>query len=165
LFAGGVEKVIIGSQAVENPQLVTDISRIVGAQSVVVCIDVKRNWLGRRRVHVRNGTKDTGLEPVELAKRFEQLGAGEIILQSIDNDGRMEGFDVALIREVASSVSMPVVACGGAGKLSDFSGAIAAGASGVAGGSFFVFYGKHRAVLITYPSQAELKNLFTQLAG
>jgi cyclase len=160
LFAVGVEKVILGTVAVEDPGVVTSISRHAGAQSVVVCLDVGRNWLGKPRVSIRSGGSVTDLDPIDAARRMEELGAGELLLQYVDRDGTGAGYDLGLLGQVAKAVRIPVVVCGGAGKLTDFRDAFAAGASAAAAGSFFVFYGKHRAVLITYPSPAELANLY-----
>jgi cyclase len=109
-------------------------------------------------VVTHNGRRRTGLGPVDWARRVEALGAGEIVVNSVDRDGTMKGFDVALLRQVTGSVGVPVVACGGAGSVDDFVTAIRdGGASAVAAGSLFVFHGKHRAVLITYPEYAELE--------
>ncbi|MBS1490481.1 MAG: imidazole glycerol phosphate synthase subunit HisF [Bacteroidetes bacterium] len=157
LIAGGIEKVILNTSTFTHPQLVTDGARYVGSQSIVVSIDVKKNWLGKYKVYVANGTKNTGTDPVEQAKKMEQAGAGEILLTSIDRDGTFEGYDTELLAAVCRAVSIPVVAAGGAGSLVHFSEAIARGASAVAAGSFFVFQRPHRAVLISYPSETELK--------
>jgi cyclase len=128
-----------------------------GSQAVVVALDARRKVFGRYEVYVNGGRQATGIDPVTAATRAADRGAGEILLNSIDRDGSMEGYDIELIRAVATAVSVPVVACGGAGKLHDFRDAILeGGASAVAAGSLFVFVGKHRAVLITYPSQADL---------
>lgn len=161
LFAVGVEKVVIGSGMIEATAAVTEIARAVGAQSVAGCLDVKRTWLGRYEVCIRNGRVATGKDPVELARKWEQCGVGEIIIQSIDRDGTMTGYDLAMIEKVAAAVRIPVVACGGAGKLDDFAQAIRSGATAAAAGSMFVFHGKHRAVLITYPTPAELSRALT----
>ena len=157
LITSGVEKVILNSSAVENIGLVSEAAKWVGSQSVVVSIDVKKNLWGKYKVHVLNGTKNTSLDPVEFAKQCADAGAGELIINSIDRDGTLEGYDTALIKSVAGSVNIPVVAMGGAGKVIDFAEAIRAGASAVAAGSLFVFQMPHRAVLISYPSQSELK--------
>jgi cyclase len=159
LFSLGVEKVILGTRALEQPELVSAISASAGAQSVAVCLDFRRNWLGRNHVFVRGGKKDTGRDPVEVARQMQDLGAGEIILQSMDRDGTAQGYDVALIGEIASELKIPLVACGGAGTKDDFRSALGAGAAAAAAGSFFVFYGKHRAVLISYLDNHEIMNL------
>lgn len=160
----GVEKVVFNTAAVSNPSLITETARQFGSSSVVVSIDVKKDWLGRKKAYTLNGTKATGLDAVTLAKRMEDAGAGEIFLNSIDRDGTFSGFDLSLIREVAHSVNIPVIACGGASGLSDFRSAIREGASAAAAGSFFVFQLPHRAVLITYPDQTDLqKEIYSQL--
>lgn len=156
LFKAGFEKISLNTEAANNPQLVQEASREFGAQSVIVSIDIRRKILGRYEVYVNGGRQGTGMDPFTAAKRAVDLGAGEILLNSIDRDGTMEGYDLEIIRRVADAVPVPLIACGGAGSLSHFHDAIhKGGASAVAGGSFFVFTGKHRAVLITYPSQKE----------
>lgn len=157
LIKGGVEKVVLNSAAFTNPELISRAAAYVGSQSVVVSVDVKKNIWGKRKVFVQNGNKNTNMDPVEYAKRAEQLGAGELILMSIDKDGTFTGYDLDLIKTVSNAVSIPVVAIGGAASLDDFVQAIHSGASAVAAGSQFVFQRPHRAVLISYPSQAELR--------
>lgn len=153
----GVEKVAVNTALVEVPGLISEAARQFGSQSVVASIDVKRNLLGRYRVCVRSGTQATDLDPVTAARQAADAGAGEIILNAIDRDGMMQGMDTALIRTVTQAVSVPVVAIGGAGNLEHIREAIReGGASAVSAGSLFVFTGPHRAVLITYPSEAEL---------
>lgn len=157
LFRLGVEKVAVTTAAVENPALVEQMAAAFGSQSVVVGIDVKRSLLGRPKVFVRGGTQDAGLDAVAFAKLAAERGAGEILVNSIDRDGMRKGYDLPLIQEIAKAVNVPVVACGGAGSLADLRAAVDAGASAAAAGSLFVFKGPHRAVLINYPTQAELK--------
>ena len=160
IFGTGVEKVVLNSAAAANPQLVTAAAALAGSASVVVSIDARRGWLGGYSVFVDGGRTDTRQDPVQYARRMAGLGAGEILLNAIHRDGTMEGYDLELIRRVSSAVSIPVVAVGGAGRLEDFPAAVAHGAAAVGAGSLFVFHGKHRAVLITYPSYAELERLF-----
>lgn len=157
LFSIGIEKVLINSAAFDDPALVTQIADEYGAQAVIAGIDVKKDWLGRERVYTRAGTHNTGRTPREHAEAVVAHGAGEILLNSIDRDGTMTGYDVKMIRELSAAVPVPLVACGGAGKVGHLGEAIAAGASAVAAGSLFVFTGPRRAVLINYPSPAELK--------
>jgi cyclase len=127
----------------------------------VVSIDVKRSLLGRYEVVTRNAGRKSGLDPIEWARRAADLGAGEVLLTSVDRDGTQKGYDLALLRQVTEAVSVPVIASGGAGSLDDFRAAVReAGASAVAAGSLFVFHGKHRAVLITYPDYRELAKVF-----
>lgn len=161
LFQLGIEKVALNTAACENLALVRQAADIFGSQSVVVSIDVKKNWFGKYEVLTRSGRKRTGIEPISYAKRMQSAGAGELFLNSIDRDGTMQGYDLPLIQQVAAAVNIPVVACGGAGNLSDFARAVQqAGASAAAAGSFFVYKGPHRAVLISYPDQAVLSTYF-----
>ena len=117
--------------------------------------------LGGYDVFAHNGTKGRGRKPTELARELESRGVGEILINAIDRDGTMSGYDLDLIGDVAAAVSVPVVACGGASGPSDFRAAINAGAAAVSAGAYFVFQGKHRAVLISYPSEDELNTIFT----
>ena len=165
LFGLGVEKVLINSAAAENPALLSAIAGEYGSQAVIAGIDVKKDWLGRTRVFTRAGSANTGRAPVEYAKAMADSGAGEILLNSIDRDGTMAGYDLELIRELSSAVSVPLVACGGAGSIGDLAAAITAGASAVAAGSLFVFAGPRRAVLINYPSAAELSAAIQPVAS
>jgi cyclase len=158
----GVEKVALNSEAVRNPEFIRTAADQVGSQSIVVSIDVKRNLFGQYRVQTHSGKKGTGLDPVRWAARAEELGAGEILLNSIDRDGTMQGYDLDLVARVSSAVNIPVIACGGAGDVNDLAAAVKqGGASAAAAGSMFVFEGKHRAVLISYPPQAQLRQLFS----
>jgi cyclase len=159
----GIEKVVINSYAVENSDFVHRISEFVGSQSVVVSIDVKKTFCGGFEVLTHGGRRKTGLDPVVFAREMESLGAGELLLNSVDRDGSMKGYDLNLIRKVTSSVNIPVVACGGASTLEDLCAAVKhGGASAVAAGSMFVFQGPHRAVLITYPNYSDLTKLFQE---
>lgn len=160
LVGMGVEKVIVNTAALDRPGLVEEMAGVLGSQSVVVAIDVHRGLLGRYDVTSRSGTQRHGLDPVSWAVRVEALGAGELLLTSIERDGQMTGYDNDLVRRVSASVRIPVVACGGAGTLAHMSDAVhKGGASAVAAGSMFVYHGKHRAVLITYPSRDELASI------
>lgn len=159
LFSLGVEKVIINSCASENPEFIAEAADKYGSQSVVVSIDVKKDLWGNYRVYSHGGTVKTKATPVEYAVQMEKLGAGEVILNSIDLDGIMMGYDLRIIKMVSDAINIPLVACGGAGKVEDFASAVDAGASAVAAGSIFVFHGIHRAVLISYPNQNELQRV------
>lgn len=160
LYTLGVEKIILNTSAAEKPDLVCEASALAGRSGVVVSMDVRRSWLGRYSVYVCAGRRDLARDPVSYAQEMERLGAGEILLNSIDRDGTMEGYDLELVRRVSEAVSVPVVVAGGAGSLDDFREAVRHGASAVAAGSMFVFHGKHRAVLITYPEYQKLEGLF-----
>ena len=158
----GVEKIVINTYTVENPSFVTEAARQFGSSSVVVCIDVKKRLFGKSTVHINSGRKSTHIDPLDHAIHMEQLGAGELIVNSIDRDGTMCGYDLELIRMISSKVNIPVIACGGAGAVEHLGAAVKqAGASAVAAGSLFVFHGRHRAVLINFPEQQTLRELFT----
>lgn len=156
----GVEKIVICTAAAENPNLIEEISRAVGSSSVMVCIDIKKDFFGRRRVTTRGGSHMTSLDPVRFARTVEAAGAGELIVQSVDRDGTMSGYDLADISRISDAVGIPVVALGGGGNLSHIATAIDHGAAAAAAGSMFVFQGQHRAVLITYPQDEDLDRLF-----
>jgi len=157
ILGAGIEKVVVNAAALLNPQLVREAVREFGSQAIVVSIDVKRKLLGRYEVYGDGGTKSTGHEPAAYARQMEDLGAGEVLLTAIDRDGTMKGYDIELVAKVTSAVGIPVIASGGAGTIADFGVASKrAGAAAVAAGAMFVFHGPHRAVLITYPSHAEL---------
>jgi cyclase len=161
VIACGVEKVAINSYAAENPDFVAEAASELASSTIVVSIDVKRDFLGKYHVQTHGAKKKTDWNPVEFAILMEKLGAGEILLTSIDRDGTQKGYDLELIRSVADAVSIPVIACGGAARVSDFVQALESHASAVAAGSMFVFHGRHRAVLISFPSQQELKQAFS----
>ena len=153
----GAEKVVLNTSALENPSLIESVANRYGAQSVVVSIDVKNTLIGGQRVFRNGGSKKTSWHIEAFAKHVESLGAGEIMLTSIDQDGTFDGFDTKMINKVSSAVKVPVIACGGASSLVDLRAGIDAGASAVAAGSFFIYQMPHRAVLISYPSQSDLK--------
>jgi len=157
LISAGVEKVILNASALNRPGLISEGAGYVGSQSIVVSIDVKKDLWGKYKVYGQNGTKNTGLDPLSFAQQVEKAGAGEILLNSVDRDGTFKGYDLDLISLVSGAVSIPVVAIGGASSAEDFTAAIHAGASAAAAGSLFVFQRPHRAVLISYPTQTELK--------
>lgn len=161
LLSLGFEKVVINSMALERPEFLAEVAETCGGQSVVGSIDVKKSLFGGRKVFSHSGKQAKITDPLELALQMRKLGVGEILLNSVDRDGTFEGYDLPLIKSISEAVDIPVVAIGGAGKLSDFGAAVKEGkAAAVAAGSFFVFHGPHRAVLITYPGQDELKKVF-----
>jgi imidazole glycerol-phosphate synthase subunit HisF len=160
LFNAGVEKVSINSIALERPSFIKEASDLFGSQSIIVSLDVKRKWNGAYEVYIAGGTRLAGRDAVAVAKKAESLGAGEIMINSIDHDGTMEGYDIGLIGRISRSVGIPVIACGGAGSMEDFSRVICeGGASAAAAGSYFVYHGRRRAVLINYPTRQELNNI------
>jgi imidazole glycerol-phosphate synthase subunit HisF len=162
-IAAGAEKVILNDVALTDPGCVRAAADTFGSSTIAVCMDVKRAMFGGERVFSHSSRKSTGRHPVEYARSIEDLGAGELILQSVDRDGMMEGYDIPLIKAVAEAVSIPVVALGGAGDLSDLAAAHFDGfASAVAAGSMFVYQSRKRGVLINYPSSEEIKSAFTR---
>jgi cyclase len=164
IFKLGVEKVAISSAAIENPDLVNRIAERVGSQSVVVILDAKKNLFGGYEVFIHGGKKGTGRDPFELAKQFETRGAGEIIINSIDNDGLMNGYDLILAEKMRAVTSLPLTVLGGAGSLQDIRQLIKRfGIIGASAGSFFVFKGVYKAVLITYPTMDDKDQLFKEI--
>lgn len=157
LFKSGVEKLILNTSSFKTPLLIEQITKAYGNQSVVISIDVKKDLLGNYYVYSHSGSVKSKINPISFAIEMQRLGAGEIILNSVDKDGTYSGYDYELIRRVSIAVTIPVIALGGAGSLSDIEKAIKSGASAVAAGSLFSFYGKLKAVLINYPSQEELE--------
>jgi cyclase len=157
----GVEKVALSSAAVNNPALIRDIAERVGNQSVVAVLDVKKKKLwGRYEVFVENGKNGTGKEPAALARELEQHGVGEILINSIDRDGVMEGYDLDLAKKVRATTTVPMTVLGGAGSLGDIRALIDSfGIIGASAGSLFVFKGIYRAVLINYPDHQERRKL------
>lgn len=148
----GVEKIAISAAAIENPQLISQMAEQIGAQSVVVVLDVRKSSKGHD-VWIRNGTKNTGRTPQDVVEQVQALGAGEILINSIDRDGGMGGYDLDLAVDLKRSIRVPMTVLGGAGSLADMAQLVAAcGVVGVAAGSLFVFKGAYKAVLINYPS-------------
>jgi imidazole glycerol-phosphate synthase subunit HisF len=161
LFKRGVEKVVINTAACEQPQLVREAAQRFGSQSVVVSIDTRHNLWRRRKAYIKGGRKETKFSPVELARKCEDLGAGEIFLTSIERDGTFTGYDIELLHSVCSAVEIPVIANGGAAGINDFEQAVIQGrCSAVAASSMFVFAAKGQGVLISYPSESELQEHF-----
>ena len=134
----GADKISINSQAYLNPELIKESSKTFGSQSIVVSIDVKKNSQGKHDVVIDRGRTNTGIDVVDWAKKAEELGAGEIFLTSIDNDGAKEGYDLDLIKKISSIISIPVVAFGGVGKWEHFVDGILKGkADAVSAGNIF----------------------------
>ena len=161
----GVEKVSISSAAVERPELVAEIADAVGRQSVVVVIDAKKKMLGRGwDVTTRNATRNAKLDALDFAERVAELGAGEIVMHSVDLDGRMSGYDLDLARRLRERVKIPMTVLGGAGNLQHMEELFrTCGVVGAAAGSLFVFKGQYRAVLINYPDDARKAELYDHL--
>jgi cyclase len=153
----GVEKVVINATALDDPQFVVQASAEFGRQSVVVSLDVRKTLLGSYRVVRDSGLTKTGWDPADYARHVVELGAGEILLQSVDRDGTMQGYDLRLVRTVVDAVPVPVIACGGAGSVEHLQEVVhEGGAAAAAAGSLFVFQGPHHAVLISFPDHETL---------
>ncbi len=161
IFSLGIEKIALSSAVIQNPNLISQIADRVGSQSVIVVLDIKKKLLGGYEIYTHNGKKATGINPIKFAKEIEGLGAGEIIINSIDQDGVMKGYDMNLIDKIAESISIPLTVLGGAGSFADIEKVIEKhGVIGVAAGSLFVFKGPYKAVLINYPTQIEKNRIF-----
>ena len=164
LISLGVEKVAVSAAAVANPGLIAAAAARVGRQSVVAVLDVRRKGAGHE-VFTHNGSRATGLEVAAFARQMEDQGAGEIVLNAIDRDGQMKGYDLDLVRRVRAAVTRPLTVLGGAGSLSDIDVLLREfGIVGAAAGSLFVFKGVYRAVLINYPSRSEKDQLVARAA-
>jgi len=161
IFSLGVEKIALSSVAIEKPDIISDIAKSVGNQSVIVVLDVKKKRFSNKYELVsHNATKKTGINPVDFAKKVEELGCGEIVINSVDNDGMMKGYDTGIIEKIRDVVSIPITALGGAGNLDDIGKLITQhGIIGAAAGSIFVFKGIYKAVLINYPNPVEKDEL------
>ncbi len=157
IFDIGFEKIVLNSQVYVNQKIVSEISAHYGNQAVVVSIDVKKNIFGKYEVWINSGKINTKLDPLTWAKKVEELGAGEILLTSIDREGSWKGFDIDLVSKISNSVSIPVIAHGGAGNINDINDVIKmGGASAVALGSMLVYQQKNMGVLINFPDKTEL---------
>ena len=161
ILHAGAEKVVINTEAFLNSDFIRQASETFGSSTITVCIDVKKKLFSTEQSWIVAGSKPTGKTPVEIAMEMEKQGAGEIIVQSIESDGIMNGYHIPLIRKISEAVTIPVVALGGAGNLMDLKKAVGEGsASAVAAGSLFVYHGSRNAVLVNYPTQEQLSELF-----
>lgn len=156
----GVEKIAINSYALENPEFIKIASDLFGSQSVIVSVDIKKNLLGKNEIYYQGNKKIKKLDPLEFILLAEEYGAGEILLNSVDRDGTWSGYDIDFIKKITEKISIPLIASGGAGKISDFHDAVyKGGSSAVAAGSMFVYQGRDLGVLVNYPSRQELKSI------
>jgi cyclase len=162
IFAIGVEKVCLQTSVLANTSLITQISDLYGSQSVVVSVDIKKNWTGRHSLYSASLGKTVSEPWQKFIEKAVVAGAGEILLNAVDLDGTMRGVDLSLINEATKNLAIPLIAVGGVGSLADIKAAVDAGASAVSAGAFFVFHGPHRAVLITYPRYKELEELLSK---
>jgi cyclase len=160
LFSLGVEKICLQTAAIDCPSMVTELANKFGTQSITVSVDVKRDWLGRTRLYRAASKELMSKSWIDSLKASVSAGAGEILLNSVDKDGTLSGPDLQIISEASDAIDVPLIALGGISSLSDIKDCVTNGASGVAAGAYFVYYGPHRAVLITYPKRHELEDLF-----
>lgn len=158
LFQLGVEKVALQTAALDELKLIRRLADCFGSQSIVVSIDVKRNWFNQPKLYASRKAVSLGRNWVEFIEAAATAGAGEILLNSVDRDGTLSGPDLEIIKQASGSVNIPVIAMGGVASISDMKACLNAGASAVAAGAFFVFHGPYRTVLITYPDYAELES-------
>lgn len=154
IIRSGFEKVVLNTALHETPTLAGEAAREFGAQAVVASIEIGRSWLGRIHVRTACGRRATRWKPLDWARRCEELGCGEIVVTFVDRDGTMTGYDLDLLAQIAGAVRVPVIPLGGAGTVEHLKQGIRAGASAVAAGSMFVYYGPRRAVLINYPDMS-----------
>ena len=162
IFASGVEKVCLQTAALSNPRLISDLAERFGSQSIIVSIDVKRNWLGRPGIYASSQGKILSGNWLDRMAELIAAGAGEVLVNAVDKDGTLSGPDLELIHQASENIRVPMIAVGGVSSLADIKAAVDAGASAVAAGAFFVYHGPHRAVLITYPKYHELEKLLME---
>jgi cyclase len=161
LFSIGFEKIVLNSHAALDPKFIRNAVSIAGSSSVVVSIDVKKSIFGKYEMYIKSGTQKHSMNPFDFAKQAQQMGAGEFIINSIDKEGTKSGYDLHLMKSMTEILSVPVIAAGGAGTLEHFKDAVKeSNVSAVCAGNFFVYHGKHDAVLIQYPQYEILKDLF-----
>lgn len=160
IYALGVEKISLSSAAVLNSELIREAANIFGNQSVIVTVDVKKDFWGNKKVFINNGKTNTKLDVLEFIKKVENLGAGEIVINSVENDGVMKGYDLELLKEIKQNAKVPIIALGGAGNLNHIKEAFEiAKVDAVACGSMFVYQGPLKGVLISYPSYEKIEEL------
>lgn len=163
IIEAGAEKVILNSIAGEDPGFVTEAADAFGSSTITVCIDTKKDLFGKEKVWIKAGTKSINSNPVQYARQMEERGAGEIIIQSIDKDGTMSGYDVNMVKKIAESVTIPVVSLGGAGKWEDIVELnTLVSLNGLAAGSLFIYHGERNAILVNYPDRELILQLFKQ---
>lgn len=165
IFEIGVEKIALNSAALDRPALIAEAAERFGSQSLIVSIDIEKTWLGQYRVRHPASAKHVRTGLLEYVAEVVRLGAGELMLNSVDRDGTWSGYDLELIRQVTAAVNVPVIVCGGASRPEDFVQAIACGAAAVAAGSLFVYQKQNQGVLINYPSAERLDPLLLNVHG
>lgn len=160
LFSIGVEKISLQRAAFENPIIINQLSEIFGQQSIILSVDLKRTFFNQVKIYNYLNGKKSSKNWIEAIKELIDFGVGEVLLNSVDQDGVLRGPDLELIKLISNKIDIPLIALGGVSGLGDMRDLVNAGASAVAAGSFFSFYGPHKAVLLTYPKPFEIENLF-----
>lgn len=160
IFKIGVEKVILNSSAILNPNLINEASKMFGSQSIVVSVDIKKDFFGKLNIIKPYNNKKISISVNDYILDMQDRGAGEILVNDINRDGVMQGMNLDFIKNISKELQIPLIAAGGVGDLQHIKEGIDAGASAVAVGSFFVFNGPLKAVLISYPDYNTLQNLF-----
>jgi cyclase len=160
IIGTGVEKVCISSAFFENEELIKQASEKFGSQSIVVCLDIKKDKFDEYSIYTHNGKYFKTKEIEKTIKKITELGAGELLINNIDREGTMMGFDLSLIKEIRKYTDIQFIASGGAGKLIHLKEAIQSSADAVSAGSLFVYYGKLNGILINYPKRQQLLDLF-----
>jgi cyclase len=162
LIQSGIEKIIINHNAIENPDFIKAATDSFGSSTIVGAMDIKKNFFGNYQVYSHVKKTTLALDPVAHARNLAALGIGELFVNNVDLDGVMKSYDLSIIKKITDSVEVPVIACGGAGNMEDLRKVLHEGqASAAAAGSIFIYHGKHKAVLITYPSPSTLHNIFS----
>ena len=159
IFSCGVEKICLQSAVIRNLKFITELANHFGSQSIMISVDVKKNSFGISSFFHASEENFLELDLLSIIKNLVNAGAGEILLNAVDKDGTLSGPDLKLIQKISELIEVPLIAAGGISSLADIKAAVEAGASAVAAGAFFVYYGPHKAVLITYPKYSELEKL------
>jgi cyclase len=160
LFSLGVEKVVLNSIAIDSPNIISEAAQIFGKQSIVVNINTKINLFRKYRLYDSKRSKITSICPIVYSKYLESLGAGEIMITSVDQDGMLKGYDIPLLKKIVNDICVPVIGCGGAGKLDDIKDALKTSVHALAAGSLFIYQKSSGSVLINYPDRNEIENLW-----
>jgi cyclase len=160
LFGSGIEKICIQTKALENIKFINLLAEKFGSQSIVFSLDVKRNWYGKPKVFMASKGKTIKIELTDLLIGVVQAGAGEVLLNSVDRDGTLEGPDLDLIRKASDAVNVPIITIGGIASLDDIKASLVAGASAVGAGAFFIYQGPHKAVPVSYPKKTDIEGLY-----
>jgi len=158
IFSIGFEKVILNSFAIENPEFVSKVAEHFGNQAVIGSIDIKKTLFGKYQVYSKDGTEKTKLDPVEWAQKLEDLGVGELLITSMDRDGTWEGFDIEITKRISETISIPLIANGGAGSMKHIGEVVKkGGADAISLGSMVVYQKKGMGVMVNFPDKQEIK--------